>query len=68
MNTRSDLDDLKYRIDLSAVIRQSGVDLRPVGKNLMGLCPFHEDQTPSLSVNGPLWNCFGCEAGGDVLS
>ncbi len=67
MNHRSDLQELKSRVDLSAVIRSSGVKLKPVGRNLMGLCPFHQESTASLSVNGPLWNCFGCDAGGDIL-
>lgn len=64
----SNFDDLKSRIDISTVIRQSGIELKQVGKNLMGQCPFHDDSTASLSVNGKLWNCFGCEAGGDVFT
>ena len=67
MDTRSDLDDLKSRVNLAALIRHSGVELKQVGKNLMGRCPFHDDSTASLSVNGQLWNCFGCEAGGDAF-
>jgi DNA primase len=67
MNDRSDLDNLKARVDLAEIIRQSGVELKQVGKNLMGRCPYHDDSTASLSVNGLLWNCFGCQAGGDVL-
>ena len=59
-----DLQSLKARIDLAALIGQS-VKLKQVGSNLMGLCPFHADQTASLSVSAQKWNCFGCEAGGD---
>jgi DNA primase len=63
---RSDLNNLKARIDLVALIGQS-VKLKQVGSNLMGICPFHPDQTASLSVSPQKWNCFGCEAGGDVV-
>ncbi|CAB1061816.1 DNA primase DnaG, partial [Olavius sp. associated proteobacterium Delta 1] len=39
------------------------------GKSYFGLCPFHDDTNPSLSVNPNknLWQCFGCGAGGDVI-
>jgi DNA primase len=68
-SSRNELDDLKSRIDLAELIRRSGVELKTVGKNLMGRCPFHEDSSASLSVNEQerLWNCFGCSAGGDAL-
>ncbi len=66
--SRDEVDDLKARLDLAAVIRGAGIALEPKGKNLFGLCPFHEDDKPSLSVNpeANLWQCFGCRAGGDV--
>ena len=69
MATRSELDDLKARVDLVEIIRRSGVELKPMGRNWLGRCPFHEDKTASLSVNPQerLWNCFGCQAGGDAL-
>lgn len=65
---RFELDALKARVDLVAVVRET-LDLKKTGKNWLGRCPFHEDATASLSVNPEtlLWNCFGCEAGGDVL-
>jgi len=46
-----------------------GIELVPVGGNYRGLCPFHEDTTPSLTVNPKenLWNCFGCNKGGDNI-
>jgi DNA primase len=67
---RTEIDELKSRVDLAELIRRSGVELKQVGKNLLGRCPFHEDQTASLSVNEQerLWNCFACQAGGDALS
>jgi len=45
------------------------VQLKRQGKNLMGLCPFHEEKTPSFSVSPDkqLFYCFGCHRGGDVV-
>jgi DNA primase len=68
--SRSDLDDLKASVDLAHVIRSTGLELRQVGQGLFCRCPFHDDDQASLSVTPVegLWNCFGCEAGGDALS
>src|SRR5512135_3206484 len=46
------------------------VQLRPAGAGrLKGLCPFHEEKTPSFSINpsAGLYHCFGCGVGGDVI-
>ncbi|MCE7874508.1 toprim domain-containing protein [bacterium CPR1] len=68
--SRAELDELKARVDLAAVVRAYGVELAARGRNLLGCCPFHADDTPSLSVNpkSRLWQCFGCHAGGDALT
>ena len=68
--SRSELDALKARVDIAEVIRSTGLELRRVGKGLFARCPFHDDGEASLSVTSAegLWNCFGCEAGGDALS
>ena len=44
-------------------------DLRRVGSRWVGLCPFHDERTPSFSVNAAdkLFYCFGCEAKGDAI-
>ena len=44
--------------------------LRKAGGRYVGRCPFHEERTPSFSVNAPdkLYYCFGCGKGGDVVS
>lgn len=63
------LQELKSRLDIADVI-SSYVNLKRSGKNLVGLCPFHNEKTPSFSVsreNG-FFHCFGCGAGGDVIS
>lgn len=46
------------------------VTLRRVGANMSGLCPFHDDSSPSFTVSPDrgLWTCFGCGEGGDVIS
>ncbi len=45
------------------------VALKRAGKNLLGLCPFHREKTPSFSVSAEkqFFHCFGCGAGGDVV-
>ena len=63
------INEIKYRNDIESVI-SSYVELKRRGKNLVGLCPFHNEKTPSFTVypeNGSFY-CFGCGAGGDVFS
>lgn len=63
------LQELKMRNDITEVV--SGyVNLKRRGRNMVGLCPFHGEKTPSFNVyteNGSFY-CFGCGAGGDVIS
>jgi DNA primase len=62
-------DRLKDSIDIVSLIQSYGIDLKEKGSSWMGLCPFHEDKNPSLSVDRRkgLFNCFGCGAGGDAF-
>lgn len=68
-STRTDLDALRTAHPIAAVVERSGVALRPSGTRLVGLCPFHEDRTPSFTVypGSAIYFCFGCRAGGDVI-
>lgn len=43
------------------------VDLKKTGANFTGLCPFHDEKTPSFSVKGEKFKCFGCGESGDVI-
>jgi DNA primase len=65
-----ELERLKREIDLVALIRSKGIVLKPHGsKDLIGLCPFHDDKNPSLVVTPDknLWHCFGCGKGSTVI-
>ncbi len=57
------------RTDLVALVQAKGIQLKKNGKSYMGLCPFHADKTPSLSITPSknLWQCFGCGAAGDPI-
>ena len=62
-------DRIKSQTDIVSVITSYGIALEKKGSSHMGLCPFHEDKNPSLSVDQSkgLFHCFGCGAGGDVF-
>ncbi|MFW6325946.1 MAG: DNA primase [Desulfovermiculus sp.] len=59
---------IKERIDLLDLVRRY-VSLRQAGERWMGVCPFHQESQPSLSVHPErgLFYCFGCHASGDVI-
>lgn len=63
------VDQLKTRINIVDVIGRD-VDLKKSGSGYKGLCPFHNEKTPSFSVNerDQYFHCFGCHAKGDVIS
>jgi len=68
--SETEMERLKASVGLIALIGASGVTLTPRGRDHVGLCPFHEDREPSLSVSAEknLWRCFGCDAGGDAIA
>lgn len=63
------IDDIRNRCDVESVIA-SYVALKRAGTNMKGLCPFHSEKTPSFTVypGTQSFYCFGCGAGGDVIS
>ena len=62
------LEHLRTRVDLVALIEQE-VTLKRSGRNMVGLCPFHEEKTPSFTVSPERhsYRCFGCGAYGDAI-
>ncbi len=62
------IDDIRSGNDIVDVIGQY-VSLKRSGSSYVGLCPFHNEKTPSFHVNreGQYFHCFGCGAGGDVI-
>ena len=63
------IEEIKYRNKIEDVI-SSYVNLKRAGSNYQGVCPFHSEKTPSFTVfpNTETFHCFGCGAGGDVIS
>jgi len=63
------IEAVKQGVDLVALIKSRGIELKKKGKGYVGLCPFHAEETPSFSVNPKenLWQCFGCGTGGDAI-
>ena len=62
------LDEIRTRVPLEGVIGKR-VRLARRGRELLGLCPFHQEKTPSFTVNEDkgFFHCFGCGAHGDVI-
>lgn len=69
MIPESFIQELKYYSDIEQII-SSYVHLTRRGRNLVGLCPFHSEKTPSFTVypDNQSFYCFGCGAGGDVVT
>ena len=63
------LDELAARSDIVDVV-SSYVELKRKGNNYFGLCPFHNEKTPSFSVapDKQIYHCFGCKKGGGVIN
>lgn len=66
----SKVDKIKRHYNLVDFIESRGVQLKKNGSGYIGLCPFHEDNNPSLRVTPEksLWNCMSCDKGGDVIT
>lgn len=63
------IDEIKKKIDIIDFIN-SFTPLKKTGRNFKGLCPFHQEKTPSfvVSPDRQIWHCFGaCQEGGDVF-
>jgi DNA primase len=68
--TENELEKLKQEVSLLDLVQSYGVELKKKGKDLIGLCPFHDDHSPSLVISPDknLWHCMGaCQEGGSVI-
>jgi DNA primase len=66
--TKDSIDRVKDAVDMVQLVGGRS-DLRRVGSRWIGLCPFHDERTPSFSVNAEhkLYHCFGCGESGDAI-
>ena len=64
----SQVEDVRAAADIVKIVGDY-VQLRKAGANMMGLCPFHQEKTPSFAVHPgkQIFHCFGCGVGGDVF-
>ncbi len=67
-SNRQAIEDIKSRLDLLDLVGRY-VELRQAGQRWVGVCPFHQESKPSLSLNPEqgFFYCFGCQAAGDVI-
>jgi len=63
------IDQVKGRVDIADIVSHH-VSLTKAGQNLKGLCPFHQEKSPSFTVSPSkqIFHCFGCGAGGNVFT
>ena len=63
------IQEIRDRADIVGTINRY-VELKPAGRNWKGLCPFHQEKTPSFNVNmdRQIFHCFGCGEGGNVIT
>jgi DNA primase len=68
MAERGDIDRVREATDIVDLIAEV-TKVKKSGRSYMAICPFHEEKTPSMSVDRArgLYHCFGCGAGGDVF-
>jgi DNA primase len=66
---RETIDEIRSRNDIADVIG-SYIQLKNAGTRFKALCPFHKEKTPSFTVSPErqIYHCFGCDAGGDVIT
>ena len=64
-----EIERLKSEVSVERLVASSGIELKKSGKDWLGRCPFHEDDTASLVVTPAknLWHCFGCGIGGGPI-
>ncbi|MBN1472757.1 MAG: DNA primase [Syntrophaceae bacterium] len=65
----SKIEEIKNRVDIVDLVSEY-LTLKKAGRNFTGLCPFHQEKTPSFTVNREkqIFYCFGCGEGGNVIT
>ncbi len=65
----SKIEEIKSRVDIVELVSEY-LTLRKAGRNYLGLCPFHQEKTPSFTVNREkqIFYCFGCGEGGNAIT
>jgi len=63
------IEDIRDSSDIYDVVSEY-VNLKKRGRNFFGLCPFHDEKTPSFSINidKQIYKCFGCAKGGGTIN
>ena len=69
LEAMNEIEEVRQRLDIVDLISQY-VTLKKAGANYKGICPFHQEKTPSMMVSPQkqIWKCFGCGRGGDHFS
>ena len=69
MIDQNTIEDVRLKADIVDIVSKY-VPLKQKGKNFLGLCPFHQEKTPSFTVSPAkqIFHCFGCHQGGNVFS
>lgn len=67
---KSVIQNIKSEIKLTDLAEHLGLKLRKSGANFVAFCPFHDEKTPSFTINPQknLFNCFACSQGGDCIT
>lgn len=70
MISEASIEKIKETADIKSVVEGLGVKLKRQGKNYLGLCPFHNERSPSLNVSPSrnFFKCFGCDKSGDSIA
>jgi DNA primase len=68
--TKTDLDTIRNKVDMLTFLEERGVAFRQTGVSWVGLCPVHNERSPSFHVKpaNQTFHCFGCGISGDIFS
>ncbi|MDO8494847.1 MAG: CHC2 zinc finger domain-containing protein, partial [Deltaproteobacteria bacterium] len=69
MSSKQTVEEIRARLSIVDLIGKV-IPLKKSGHNFKGICPFHQEKTPSFMVNEEkqIYHCFGCGEGGDIFS